>query len=113
MKATSSISRNSYKFWFFLIFVVFVQSCYHYRVLSTVSDPSNEYSKKILWSYCWGLVNNPQQFVVPNCDRDAIDEVRITTNFGYSLITVVTVGILCPVKVEWKCHKPCQRVGNM
>jgi hypothetical protein len=39
--------------------------------------------------------------------------VQFQTNFGYSLITVATLGILAPVQVKWKCHKPCQREGGL
>ena len=89
------------------------QSCYHYRVMSTINDPTTEYQHKVMWSYCWGLVNKPQFYVVPNCDKSAIDEVRVTTTFGNALLTIVTLGIVCPVSVEWKCSKPCQRVGDI
>jgi len=91
------------------------ESCYHYRVITVDGDggASTEYQKKILWSYCWGLVNKPKDFVVPNCDSTALNEVRYTTNFGYALITVASLGILSPTKVEWKCHKPCQRIGDL
>jgi len=98
---------------FISILFVSLQSCYHYRVLGTYNDPSTDYQEKVLWSYCWGLVNKPQQFVVPNCDKSSLDEVRITTTFGQSLLTVATLGVVCPIKVQWKCHKPCQRVGEI
>ena len=97
----------------FVFIVGITQSCYHYRVLNTVNDPSTEYEHKVLWTYCWGLVNKPQNFTVTNCVDSSIDEVRISSNFGCTLLTTVTVGFLSPVKVEWKCHKPCQRVGKI
>lgn len=91
-----------------------LQSCYQYRVLNTNNDPATEYQKKVLWSSFWGLVNKPKDFVVPNCsNNNALDEVQFQTNFGYSLITVATLGILAPVQVRWKCHKPCQREGEL
>ena len=89
------------------------ESCYHYRVLNTVNDPSTEYEHKVLWTYCWGLVNKPENYTVTNCAYGAIDEVRISSNFGCTLLTTITLGFLSPVKVEWKCHKPCQRVGDI
>jgi len=91
------------------------ESCYHYRVTTIEGDggSSTEYQKRVLWSYCWGLVNKPRDFVVPNCDSTALNEVRYTTNMGYAVLTVVSLGIVCPTKVEWKCHKPCQRIGGL
>jgi len=83
-------------------------------VLNTKSDPTTEYEKKVMWSYCWGLINNPQNLVVPNCtENNALDEVQFNTKFTYSLLTIVTLGIVSPVEVKWKCHKPPQRVGGM
>ena len=96
-----------------LLFFV-LSSCYQYRVLNTTNDPATEYQKKVLWSSFWGLVNKPKNFVVPNCaTNSALDEVQFQTNFGYALVTVATLGILSPVQVKWKCHKPCQRTGDL
>jgi hypothetical protein len=90
-----------------------LQSCYHYRVLTTKSDPGTEYESKMLWSYAWGLVNNPKDFTVPNCpESTGLDEVRVTQNAGSMLLTLITIGIVAPVKVEWKCHKPAPRPGG-
>jgi len=97
-----------------LVLLFTTPSCYQYRVLNTTNDPATEYQKKVLWSYCWGLVNKPENFVVPNCgNNNALDEVQFRTNFGYSLITVVSLGILAPTQVKWKCHKPCERNGHL
>jgi len=94
---------------YFSIFLSF-QGCYTFRVLNTNNDPATEYESKVMWSYVWGIWDNPKDFVVPNCDNDnAIDEVTISNNFGFTLLTVVTLGFLSPVKVKWKCHKPCPR----
>lgn len=86
---------------------------YQHRVLNTISDPSTEYKTTVLWSYFWGLVKKPQEFYVPNCtDSNALDEVVFSKRFGQSLLTVVTLGIVSPVEVKWKCHKPCQRISD-
>jgi hypothetical protein len=98
---------------FIVVMVVSFQSCYQYRVLKTNNDPSTEYETKILWSYAWGLANKPKDFHVHNCkDSNALDEVVYKKKFGHSLLTLVTLGIVSPVEVKWKCHKPCQRVGD-
>lgn len=98
----------------FALLILSLQSCYHYRVLTTQSDPATEVQQKVLWSYAWGLINKPKDFVVPNCDNNnALDEVTMTTTFGGSLLTIITLGIVSPVKVQWRCHKPPQRVGDL
>lgn len=99
---------------FLLVLVTGLQSCYHYRVLTTISDPATEYQQKVVWSYCWGLINNPQNLTVPNCPgTSGLDEVRVTQNIGSLLLTVVSLGIVAPVRIEWKCHKPCPRSGGI
>jgi hypothetical protein len=114
MHTTTTIIRKSSKTLLILVIAFTFQSCYHYRVLNTVNDPSSvQYHKKVMWSYWWGTVNSPQQFIVPDCIDASIDEVRISTNFGNSLLTIGTLGIVCPVTVQWKCHKPCQRTGGL
>lgn len=99
---------------YLVVFLISNESCYHYRVMTTNSDPATEYQKKVLYSYLWGMVNNPKDFVVPNCkNNNALDEVLFTTNLGYSFLTVVTLGIFSPVEVKWKCHKPPKREGEL
>jgi len=95
-----------------ILFIVTLQGCYHYRVINTHNEPGTEYKDTVLRSYLWGLVNKPQNFHVPNCTDTcaAIDELVFSKNFGQSLLTVITLGIVSPVKVKWKCHKPCQRI---
>jgi hypothetical protein len=91
-----------------------LQSCYQYRILTTAPDPSTEYQKQVLWSYAWGIWNNPKDFTVKNClDSTGIDEVLVTRNAGSVLLTIVTIGIVSPVTVKWKCHKPRQRSGSI
>jgi len=95
----------------FICLVVTLQGCYQYRVINTNNDPGTEYRDTVMRAYFWGLVNNPQNFHVPNCtDSSALDEVVFSKNFGQSFLTVITLGIVSPVKVKWRCHKPCQPV---
>jgi hypothetical protein len=112
--AGTNLLKRTGKVIIILVVTFTLQSCYHYRVVNTVNDPASvQYHQKVLWSYCWGLVNSPETFTIPDCENSGIDEVRITTSFANSLLTIGTLGIVCPVKVEWKCHKPCQRVGGL
>jgi len=112
MKSTTF--SNTGKILLFALLLLVLQSCNHYRVLTTESDPATEYQEKILWSYAWGLINKPKEFVVPNCDNNnALDEVMMTTTFGGSLLKIITLGIVSPVKVQWRCHKPPGPVGGL
>ena len=89
-----------------------IQGCSKYTVTTSQKDPADVYYKqKTMASYFWGTVNNPHRAVDSTCGSAGLDEVKITTNLGYSLINVVTLGIVGIVKVQWKCHKPAPVVG--
>ena len=114
MFTSKTLGKRLLKLVFLLTVVVSLQGCYHYRILTTKSDPATEYQKKTTWSYFWGLVNNPKDFTVPNCtETSGLDEVRVTQHIGSLLLTLVTLGIVAPVTVEWKCHKPCPRSDHI
>lgn len=91
-------------------------SCYSYRV-ATNAQPGSEVSKLVTaHSFFWGLIQKPKQIQTPICDSLGVNgmaEVTMKTNFGYALITVVTLGIWSPIKVQWKCGKPCKKSGTL
>src|SRR6201994_4765049 len=91
-----------------------LSSCYSYRV-STHAQPGAEFNSVTAHSFFWGLVQNPKEIATPICDSlnaNGVALVQVKNNFGYSLITVLTLGIWCPMKIQWKCGKPCQVSGD-
>ena len=86
--------------------------CYHYTVHAPNYDPDTEYEKKTAHSLFWGLA---QKDVSPkNCAlTNSLAEVKVTTNLGFAIINVATLGIWCPMTVEWRCAKPCQDDGEL
>jgi len=92
-------------------------SCYTYRI-ATQAQTGAEVSKSITaHSLFWGLVQKPKDYIhTPVCDSlgvNGVAEVTVKTNFGYALITVVTLGIWSPVRVQWRCAKPCKKEGTL
>jgi Bor protein len=91
-------------------------SCYSYRV-ATQALPGTEASKTATaHSFFWGLIKKPTLIHTPICDSlevNGLAEVTVKNNFGYALITVATLGIWSPMKVEWKCGKPCKKIGTL
>jgi len=88
--------------------------CYHYRAgVSEAAAPraTDRYTGEVVWSLAWGLL---QETPVVNCDvplagadtlRLPAAEVRVSTNLGFVLVTVATLGFAAPARVEWKCAK--------
>lgn len=85
--------------------IVAGSGCYHTRVFTT-GQPATAYTQQTVHALFWGLV---QQNVEPpttnNCVSNSMQEVRVTTNFGYAVLTVVTLGIWAPMEIEWRCAK--------
>ena len=93
---------------------LFFSSCYSYRV-ATQAQAGTETLKTITaHSLFWGLVKSPKEIHTPVCDSlgsTGMAEVNVKTNLGFSLITVATLGIWSPIKLECKCSKPCKKEG--
>jgi hypothetical protein len=92
---------------------VLITGCYHYRAQApgAAGIGSTEYNGEVIWSLAWGLVQeNPR---ITNCQGQALSEVRQTTNFGFVLLTVLTLGFASPQQVEWKCGPATPSEGNL
>jgi len=53
-------------------------------------------------AFLWGLV---QPSAIDSCSDKGVTDVRVTTNYGYQLLSVVTLGIWVPMDVEFRCTK--------
>jgi len=96
-----------------LLFVL-CTGCYHYVVAAPHFDPADEWHGRTVNSYAWGLVNKPQVALAHECeDGNALDQVRVTTNLGTTLATVLTLGLWSPLRVEYKCAKRQQAPGTI
>jgi Bor protein len=89
--------------------------CYHYQVGAAGpagANPSTFPQSATLHAVLWGLVQD--QTLEHVCAQDeALARVRTTSNFGYTLLTVVTVGIWAPVQVEYACVNPTPATGTI
>jgi Bor protein len=89
--------------------------CYHYQVAAAGpagANPSTFPQSATLHAVLWGLVQD--QTLEQVCAQDeALARVRTTSNFGYTLLTVVTLGIWAPVQVEYACVNPTPAIGTI
>jgi len=111
----SSLSRNRRLPVLLIICMLVLNSCYTYRV-ATKAQAGTEMTSRTVNSFFWGLVQNPKEISTPICDSlniNGMAVVQVKSNFGYSLITVLTLGIWSPMIIEWKCGKPCQVTGHL
>jgi hypothetical protein len=82
--------------------------CYHVRVIVPQPDPGTEYKKRTVQNLAWGsLPKKDRDVPASNClNSTGLDEVRVSSNLGYSFLTVGTLGFWSPAQIEWRCTKP-------
>ena len=73
------------------------------------NQPLTEWKSKTLNSFLWGAIR--QDLPVDNCklgdqSRTGIEEVKVESNFGGTVATVLTLGLWRPLKVSWRCARP-------
>ncbi len=91
-----------------------MQSCYTYRTHAPgypgVTDEYKENSV-VVWNFFWGFVT--EQPEVDNCNGQALAEVTVRSNFAFDLLSVVTLGIVAPKTVEWRCARATPDEGEI
>jgi hypothetical protein len=104
--------RSSPIFLVFLLNGLFLISCAKYTVTTSQNDKADVQLKtKVLTSYFWGAVNKPKIGVIDStCGNAGLERVVISTNTGYTLLQVITLGIVNKMKVQWYCQKEQPRV---
>jgi hypothetical protein len=95
-----------------LLLLPLLSGCYHYRVVAPDPEPATEYENRVVHSLFWGLLQAKDISAV-DCLSNAIDEVRVTTNLGYSVISVATVGVWTPMNLQWRCAKEPIQEGEI
>src|SRR4051812_39456768 len=84
-----------------LVMLGLSSGCYHYRAAPAHVAAATQPRRETLWSLAWGAV---QQRVEPkNCPRVGLAEVTVSTNLGFALLTVVSLGFAAPATVAWTC----------
>ncbi len=83
-----------------------MQSCSTTRIVTKYdcdTFANNPVNKKTTWTYAWGLVQ-PKD-INPKCDSRSnhLNKVTVKDNLGFSLISVITFGIVMPHRIEWCC----------
>lgn len=98
--------------------LTFTPGCYHYRVTAfDADDPVHKFSET-RHAFLWGIFAEPVLLTPTSddpsryCESNSLYEVRVSTNFGTALATVLTLGIWAPARVEWTCAAPEPNGGD-
>jgi hypothetical protein len=90
-----------------------ITGCSKYTVAPGYQNTSDViYKKTVAKSYFWGIINKPHTIKDTTCGKAGLSEVKITSNLGYSVIHVATLGIVHLVKIEYKCQKEPPVIGE-
>jgi hypothetical protein len=90
-----------------------MQSCSKYTVTTNYNNTADlVYQKRVATTYFWGIVNKPHTVVDTTCGKCGLSEVKVTSGLGYSVINVVTLGIVHIVRIETKCQKDPPVIGQ-
>ncbi len=90
---------------FLLVALLGAPACYHYRVQAPQPNPATEAQKETRWAFFWGLIQDKEWRADLCQPSNALDEVKVSTNLGYAMLTVVTLGIVSPMNLEYRCAK--------
>src|SRR6266550_3114977 len=83
-----------------IIALLLGQGCFAYRVPAPYR-PSAVDGGEVVWAFAWGLaVEKPR---LGRCDSLPLTYVTARSNLGFTLITVATLGLLAPIRLEWGC----------
>ena len=89
-----------------------LNSCAYHRLVVRNPDPADQYyhSEKST-AVGWGAIE--QQRVATKCETSLLSEVRVRTSLGSALITVLTLGLVQPSEVQYRCAKRPAEEGEI
>ena len=86
--------------------------CYHQYLRVTGSDQLPERQQKTVWSYAWGLVHSRDSVAVCG-ETSALDQVEVKSNFGMTMLGILTLGVVVPRRMIWYCSTPRECVDDI
>lgn len=99
-----------------LLVLILLGGCYSHSVsmIGTspggTAPPATEAEGTVAWSILWGVYK--KEPMPTNCQGQALAEVKASSNLGFTLLTVVTLGAAAPVRLDWWCARPTPPVGD-
>ncbi len=106
------------------VLLLATSGCYRYHLLAPAPDPVAITCERTVHALAWGLITydtstthceGTEPGAVPSACRqsNAIDQVRVSSSFGFILATVLTAGFWSPIELKWHCAKPSEPPGEI
>jgi hypothetical protein len=83
-----------------ILFSVYQEGCSSVSIIAKQASKADDTFKKTEFALWWGL-SDPVENV--DCQGNGLQVVNVSTNWIYSLCTVITLGAVVPVDVEYRC----------
>ena len=93
-----------------IVSIGLLSGCYEYRQTAQGVTPATN-AHRTQWSLAWGLAKNGP--LPADCQGAALQQVTVRDNLGFTLITVATLGLVNPKRVEWSCAPPQPSEGSL
>lgn len=109
----SQTFSGNYKKFYLLILVSFIylEGCSTVNVVATQASKDDDIFTTTVVALWWGG-SDPVENV--DCKGNGLQFVSAQTNWFYSLVTVVTLGAVVPIEVEYRCTSvPMQDGGTI
>lgn len=87
---------------FVLAVILAATGCAQHRLIVARPNPTGESTVVNSTAFAFGTV---QPRTVAECNTNLIDEVRVHQNLGQALVTILTLGAVMPVRMEYLCAK--------
>ena len=94
-----------------LTLFLWLSGCAHYTLQVPEPNPKGQTWKKTYVAYFWGAIETER--IAQQCDAPhALDMVRAKDNLLYDVVSVLTLGIVKPMTIEYKCSAGESQVGD-
>jgi hypothetical protein len=92
---------------------LFTSACMHYRVVAPRDDSSKVTGSATVVNLVFGALQ-PVKIPAKGCEpSNAVNEVKVSTNIGFVLITAATLGLVAPLRLSWNCAKQQTPTGEI
>ncbi len=93
-----------------LLVLLLVSSCYTTNVVPKNVAQLHQPRHRTTWSFLWGAIQDKhlENDSCTDCHGNGLSRVTVKTNFGYILLSVVSLGTVVPTYIEYDCAKDAQ-----
>jgi Bor protein len=92
-----------------LVCCLSLAGCAEHRLIVKRPNPTGAPQTADSKAFGWGAV---QRRTVAECSTNLIDEVRVKQNLGQALVSVLTLGLYMPTRIEYVCANVPSPVGG-